>query len=86
KHRTKRTVGAAANARMDTEDYNQRQKVESIFSSVKRKYGDDVNSRVWYRQFRDVIAKMAVFNIDQIVKERGFFIRIVRVGFELKVG
>lgn len=64
KHRSQRKQGPAANAWMDTDDYNQRQKVEAIFSSVKRKYGDDVTSRVWYRQFRDIIAKMIVFNID----------------------
>lgn len=69
KHREHKPYDKAANARMNNDDYNQRQKVESIFSSIKRQYGDDVSSRVWYRQFRDVIATMAVFNIEQIVED-----------------
>lgn len=78
KHRNQRKQGPAANARMNTDDYNQRQKVESIFSSIKRKYGDDVTSRVWYRQFRDVIATMIVFNIDQLSKNDLLMLELFR--------
>jgi len=59
----------AANARMNDEDYHKRSNNESVFSAIKRKYGDRLRSRVWYRQFRELILKMVVHNIDQFVKE-----------------
>ena len=68
KHREFGPQDIAANARMKDDDYNHRQKVESIFSSVKRRYGDEATSRIWYRQFRDILAKMVAYNLDQIVQ------------------
>lgn len=62
-------VHSAANARMNDEDYHKRSNSESIFSAIKRKYGDRLRSRTWYRQYRELILKMVVHNIDQFVKE-----------------
>jgi IS5 family transposase len=45
RHREFRDVDKAANARMNDNDYNQRQKIESVFSAIKRKYGDRISSR-----------------------------------------
>lgn len=44
KHREFGVQDEVANARMESEGYNQRQKVESVFSDVKRKYGDEARS------------------------------------------
>jgi len=65
-------VHEAANARMNDEDYHKRSNNESVFSAIKRKYGDRLRSRTWYRQFRELILKMVVHNIDQLVKEHLF--------------
>lgn len=73
RHREFRSVDKAANARMNDDDYNQRQKVETVFSVLKRKYGDRIRSRKWYRQFREMIARMVVYNLDKFVKELCFF-------------
>lgn len=62
-------IHKAANARMIDEDYHKRSNNESVFSAIKRKYGDRLRSRIWYRQFRELILKMVVHNLDQLVKE-----------------
>jgi IS5 family transposase len=81
RHREHKPYDEAANARMNDDDYNQRQKIESIFSSIKQQYGDAVNSRVWFRQFRDIIATMAVYNIEQIVED-DFLLFELLLGFK----
>jgi IS5 family transposase len=65
-------INYAANARMNDEDYHKRSNSESVFSAIKRKYGDRLRTRIWYRQFRELILKMVVHNIDQVVKEHLF--------------
>jgi IS5 family transposase len=69
-------IHKAANARMNDEDYHKRSNNESVFSAIKRKYGDRLRSRTWYRQFRELILKMVVHNIDQLVKEHLFIATI----------
>lgn len=73
RHREFQSVDKAANQRMNDDDYNQRQKVETVFSVIKRKYGDRISSRQWYRQFREMIARMVVYNLDKFVKDLLFF-------------
>lgn len=67
KHREYGPKDVEANEELDEAGYNHRQKIESLFSSVKRTIGDEVSSRTWYRQFRDIIARMVVHNLNQIV-------------------
>ncbi|KXA91398.1 transposase [candidate division MSBL1 archaeon SCGC-AAA259A05] len=68
KHREFTNLHKAWNARMDTKLYNQRNQSESVNSSMGRKYGSYITSRVWYRQFREVILKCSVYNIDRSIK------------------
>jgi len=46
--------------------YHQRSKVESIFSSIKRKYGSCLRSRSFSTQKKEVICKLIAYNIDRI--------------------
>jgi IS5 family transposase len=73
RHCESSSIHKAANARMKDEDYHQRSNSESVFSAIKRKYVDRLRSRIWYRQFRELILKMVVHNIDQFVKDLLFF-------------
>jgi IS5 family transposase len=77
-------IHEAANARMIDEDYHKRSNNESIFSAIKRKYGDRFRSRTWYRQFRELILKMVVHNIDQFIKEHLFISAVFWLVFRRK--
>jgi len=53
---------------MNDDDYNQRWMSETAFSSIKRTLGDGLRSRLWHREFREMILKAAVYNIKKSVK------------------
>lgn len=68
KHRVFGSLDAAHNARLDDDTYHRRSVVESVFSVLKRRYGDRLRSRCWYRQFREFTLKCAVKNIDDSLR------------------
>jgi IS5 family transposase len=68
KHRLYNPLDHAHNARMDTDLYNQRALTETVNSSIKRTILDSVSSRVWYRQFREVVLAASVHNVKRAVK------------------
>ncbi|MFB6347036.1 MAG: transposase, partial [bacterium] len=68
-HREYNPIDQAANARIDDDDYHQRSKVESVFSVIKRLYGDRIRARTWYRQFREMLLRMVIYNLDRIIKD-----------------
>ena len=70
KHREFRPIQKAWNARISKELYNQRNQCESVRSSISRKYEPYVRSRKWYKQFREVLAKCLVYNIDRFLQLR----------------
>lgn len=70
KHREFGPLQKAWNARMSKELYNQRNQCESVRSSISRKYESHVRSRKWYKQFREVLAKCFVYNIDRFLQLR----------------
>ena len=53
----------------DEKEYHQRSKVETIFSSVKRKYGSNLKAKNFQSQKKEVICKLIAYNIDRITKE-----------------
>jgi hypothetical protein len=53
-----------ANVRIDSKLYSRRSLLETINSMVKRKYGSWVRSRVWYRQFREIVVRYVVHNLE----------------------
>ena len=67
KHRKK------ARREFDEKMYHQRSKVESIFSSIKRKYGSCLKARSFSSQKKEVICKLVAYNLDRIIK---FFTRV----------
>ena len=68
KHREFKPYDKAANARMYKGLYHRRSLLESVNSAVKRKYGSWVRSRAWGRQFREIVAKHFICNIDRTLK------------------
>ena len=68
KHREFTHLDKAHNSRMDDDDYNQRWMSETAFSSIKRALGDGLRARLWYREFREMILKAAVYNIKKSVE------------------
>ncbi|MBT9151662.1 MAG: hypothetical protein DDT40_01858 [candidate division WS2 bacterium] len=68
KHREFKPYDRAANARMDKELYGQRNMAETANSVIKRRYGDHVRSRKCHHQFREIIGKCIVYNIERAIK------------------
>lgn len=56
--------------------YNQRNKVEAVFSALKRRYGDQLYSRKWYMRRREMAMRFIAYNVRiiigiQIAREKG---------------
>jgi IS5 family transposase len=64
KHREFTSLHKAWNARLDGDLYHQRNMTETVISSLKQKYGAFVRSRVWWKQFRELVIKCVVHNVD----------------------
>jgi len=69
KHRLFRPIDHAHNARVDGPRYRQRSMCETVFSSIKRSYGDAVRARTWYREFRELVVKCIVHNIKRALDQ-----------------
>jgi hypothetical protein len=52
----------------DEKTYHQRSKVESIFSSIKRKYGSCLKARSFSSQKKEVLCKLVAYNLDRMIK------------------
>ncbi|KXA91366.1 transposase, partial [candidate division MSBL1 archaeon SCGC-AAA259E17] len=65
KHREFTPLHRAWNARLDEDLYGQRNQNETVNSTIGRKYDSSVFSRKWYKQFREIIAKCIVRNLDR---------------------
>ena len=47
--------------------YNHRNKVEAVFSALKRRYGDQLYSRTWYMRRREMAMRFIAYNVRIIV-------------------
>ena len=56
--------GAANNLLQDDTISHQRLNVESTFFALRRKYGEIVRARTWFDQFRELVLKCAVRNLE----------------------
>ncbi|MFO7927411.1 MAG: IS5 family transposase [Halobacteriota archaeon] len=65
KHREFYSLDAAHNARIDDETYHQRSIVESIFFALRKRFGSTLKTKTWFGQFRELVVKTAVRNIEQ---------------------
>jgi predicted enzyme involved in methoxymalonyl-ACP biosynthesis len=52
----------------DRELYHNRNLVETMFSVLKRKYGEEVRAKKYWNQLKEVKFKMLVHNLDRYVK------------------
>jgi IS5 family transposase len=57
---------AGHNALIRDAGYSQRWMAETSYSSVKRSLGSAVQAHFWYREFREIVLKFAVSNIEQL--------------------
>ena len=46
--------------------YHQRNKVESIFSVIKKKYGSRLRARTFSSQKKEVLCKLVAYNVDKL--------------------
>lgn len=65
KHREFTSLDKAHNARLDTQLYAQRSQVETVFSVLKRRFGDSVRARSWHGQFREMLCRCVAYNVDR---------------------
>jgi IS5 family transposase len=65
KHREFSSLHKAWNARLDTDLYDQRNMNETVNAAIKQKFGAFVRSRVWWKQFRELVIKCVVHNIER---------------------
>jgi len=47
--------------------YNQRSKVEAVFSALKRRYGDQLHSRNWQMRRREMAMRFIAYNVRIII-------------------
>lgn len=52
------------NTRHDDDTYHRRSSVESVFFALKQRYGDTLRARTWFGQFRELVLKAAVRNVE----------------------
>lgn len=55
------------NARLDRRVYGRRAMSETVFSGIKRRYGDRLASRKWNNQFKDVLVRCLVWNLERTI-------------------
>ncbi|WP_436936522.1 IS5 family transposase [Halovenus marina] len=68
KHREFYSLDAAHNARIDDDTYHRRSIVEAIFFSLRKRFGIPNRARTWFGQFREVVLKAAVRNLELSVR------------------
>jgi IS5 family transposase len=65
KHREFTSLHKAWNTRMDSDLYDQRNMNETVNAAIKQKFGAFVRSRLWWKQFRELIIKCVVHNLER---------------------
>ncbi|MFC6766659.1 IS5 family transposase [Natrinema soli] len=61
--------GWARNLLIKDRAYHQRSNAESVFFGLRRRYGDTLWSRTWFGQFRELVMKSAVRNIERAIED-----------------
>jgi len=64
KHREFSPLDVAHNARHDDDIYHRLSVVEAVFFGIKQRYGDTLRARTWNRQFRELVLKATVRNVE----------------------
>ncbi|MEI6293813.1 MAG: IS5 family transposase [Methanomicrobiales archaeon] len=58
----------------DRERYGQRNKVETVFSVIKRRFGDEIKARFYRSQVKELKLKCIVYSVDLFLKKQRIFI------------
>ena len=58
----------------DRKRYSQRNKVETVFSVIKRRFGDEIKSRIFRSQVKELKIKCIVYSLDLFLKNQRIFI------------
>jgi len=61
--------------KIDGKNYHQRSKLETIFSSIKRKYGSCLKARSFLSKKKEVLYKLIAYNVDRLVKMSSLLIK-----------
>lgn len=64
KHREFSSLDMAHSTRQDDDTYHQRSNVEAVFFALKQRYSDTLRARTWFGQFRELVLKAAVRNVE----------------------
>jgi Transposase and inactivated derivatives, IS5 family len=64
KHREFTSLHKAWNARLDGDLYHRRNMNETVNAAIKQKFGAFVRSRLWWKQFRELVIKCIVHNLE----------------------
>ena len=56
--------GVARNDLMDDKTYHQRSNVEAMFFPLRQRFGGTLRARTWLGQFRELVLKCAVRNVE----------------------
>jgi len=65
KHREFTSLHKAWNARLDGDLYYRRNMNETVNAVIKQKFGAFVRSRRWWKQFRELVIKCVVHNVER---------------------
>lgn len=68
KHRVFGLFDYARNRLHDDSLYHQRSVAETVIRILKQRFGDRLHARTWYGQFREIVIRSAVKNIEDYVK------------------
>ena len=65
KHREFPSLHEAWNARPDSDLYHRRNVNETVTATIKQTSGAFVQSRLWWKQFRELVLKCVVHNLER---------------------
>jgi IS5 family transposase len=65
RHREFTPLHKAWNVRLDSGLYYQRNMNETVNAAIKQKFGAFVRSRLWWKQFRELVIKCVVHNLER---------------------
>ncbi len=60
--------GWARNLLIHNRVYNQRSNGESVFFGLRQRYGGTLWARTWIGQFRELVMKSAVRNVERVLE------------------
>lgn len=52
----------------DSERYRERNKVETAFSVIKRRFGEDLKARKYWYQVKEIKVKMILYNLTKVIQ------------------